>query len=231
MDSSLVKSQPQSVSAELVKRGPSSTFATGRAIATRVAGDALPRYVTAEQVAAALAGFEPLDPRGLFLLALWQTGARVSELLAAKVGDLNFADGTIRLRTLKRRGGAIVYRLVPIQQDLLGQLAQYINAGVAVDRRNRSERGSGARLWPRTRQWAHDVVQKAFSRSSVDRGLAHPHAFRHGHGVHALKAGVPITAVQETMGHASIQTTALYGRLSLVDRRRAYAGANFEVRR
>ncbi len=206
-----------------------------RALAARTMGEGLPQYVSAEQVRAALATFEPLDPGGLFLLALWQTGARVSELLGATVGDLNFADGTIRLRTLKRRKrdgvSPAVYRLVPLQTDLLGMLAQYLNAGLAVDRKARSASGSARRLWPRTRTWAWSVVQKAFRVSGVDLGLAHPHSFRHGHVVHALKAGVPMTAVQETVGHASIQTTAGYGRLSLVDRRRAYQGADFEVRR
>ena len=38
-----------------------------------------------------------------------------------------------------------------------------------------------------------------------------------------------MTAIQDTVGHASIETTAHYGRLSLVDRREAYRVADFKV--
>jgi len=234
MNTSLVKSSNFPRAGELVKTGVASTLA--RSIASRNAGDKLPLYVTREQVAAALATFPgPISPGRLFVLALWQTGARVSELLGARVGDLHFADSTLRLRTLKRRTKdgqpRVEFRLVPLQTDLAGVLAQYLHAGLPVDKHDRGASSGNPRLWPFCRGWAWYTIQRAFAAAGIDPALAHPHSMRHGHAVHALKAGVPLTAVQETLGHASIQSTTIYGRLTLQDRRRAYQGADFEVSR
>ena len=218
-------------SQSLVQRGERAALVSrpsvnARTIARRNSGEALPKHVTLQEVAAAIAAMPggPLAPARLFVHALWQSGARVSELLQARVGDLNFADGTLRLPTLKRGTGAA--RLVALEGDLTGLLAQYIAAGLPKDRKGF---GSQARLWPRGRAWAWNVVHRAFTKVGVENERAHPHALRHGHGVHAHKHGVALTAIQETMGHATIQTTAIYSRLNLQERREAYRRAGFEV--
>ena len=183
--------------------------------------EALPLYLTREQAAAAIGKMPARSLERLFLLCLWSTGARVSELLAVRVSDLRFQEQTIQLPTLKRRRE--VSRLVPLGPDVLGELAVYVSSHW------RFKSGDDPRIFVRSRGWAWLVVQRGCLEAGIDRRLAHPHAFRHGHVVHALKAGVPMTAIQDTVGHASIETTAHYGRLSLVDRREAYRVADFKV--
>jgi integrase len=39
---------------------------------------------------------------------------------------------------------------------------------------------------------------------------ARPHGLRHGFGVGALQAGVPITLLKRWMGHARLSTTEIY---------------------
>lgn len=44
--------------------------------------------------------------------------------------------------------------------------------------------------------------------------------FRHGAAVHQLRAGVPLSEVSQQLGHARIDTTAVYTRLTDAERRR-----------
>jgi len=44
--------------------------------------------------------------------------------------------------------------------------------------------------------------------------------FRHGAAVHQLRAGVPLSEVSQQLGHARIDTTTIYTRLTNVERRR-----------
>lgn len=47
--------------------------------------------------------------------------------------------------------------------------------------------------------------------AEISRGQhATPKGLRHGFGVHAVRAGVPLNLVQRWMGHASMTTTAIY---------------------
>lgn len=37
-----------------------------------------------------------------------------------------------------------------------------------------------------------------------------PKGLRHGYGVHAIASGVPLNMLRKWMGHASMETTAIY---------------------
>lgn len=37
-----------------------------------------------------------------------------------------------------------------------------------------------------------------------------PKGLRHGYGVHAINSGVPLNMLQKWMGHAQLETTAIY---------------------
>ncbi len=43
--------------------------------------------------------------------------------------------------------------------------------------------------------------------------------FRHGAAVHQLRAGVPLSEVQQQLGHARIDTTTIYTKLTNPERR------------
>jgi integrase len=44
--------------------------------------------------------------------------------------------------------------------------------------------------------------------------------FHHGAAVHPLRAGVPLSEVSQQLGHARIDTTTIYTRLTNAERRR-----------
>ncbi len=63
-----------------------------------------------------------------------------------------------------------------------------------------------------TRFGVYAIVQKYASRCGIDH--VYPHRFRHSFATHLLEEGAALGAVQTLMGHASIQTTQGYMKLS-----------------
>lgn len=53
------------------------------------------------------------------------------------------------------------------------------------------------------------IVKAAAKRAGLP-GDVSPHWMRHAHATHALERGAPITLVQDTLGHKSMETTAKY---------------------
>jgi integrase/recombinase XerD len=67
----------------------------------------------------------------------------------------------------------------------------------------------------------YDVVSKLGRRAGLKRKL-HPHLLRHKFASLAIESGVELTSVQADLGHASIDTTAMYDS-SKTDPRRSAA--------
>jgi site-specific recombinase XerD len=62
------------------------------------------------------------------------------------------------------------------------------------------------------------TFRKSFYRMAKEAGIpedtGHPHILRHSRSIELLRAGVPVTVVQDLLGHSSLNTTALYLRMS-----------------
>ena len=55
----------------------------------------------------------------------------------------------------------------------------------------------------------HLIIRKAAKRAGI-AGNVSPHWMRHSHATHSLDNGAPISLVQSTLGHKSMETTARY---------------------
>lgn len=53
-------------------------------------------------------------------------------------------------------------------------------------------------------------ICEVMSDAMVQGSYASPKGLRHGFGVRAIQASVPLTLVQRWLGHADIKTTAIY---------------------
>jgi integrase/recombinase XerD len=60
------------------------------------------------------------------------------------------------------------------------------------------------------------VVHKYARIANIDRAVS-THTFRHSCATHMLRAGAPIRHLQEMLGHASIETTQIYTRVTITD--------------
>lgn len=174
----------------------------------------LPKYFTRDEIARLTSCARPGRDR-LILRTLWETGVRVSELLALTPASIDFAAEAIQVTTLKRRAHV---RAVPIRPGLLGELARHIaGRGVAAD----------ARLFSITRQRVHQIVVGAASDAGLSRDCAHPHTLRHSFAIACVLARVPVLVLAEWLGHATLAATLVYTKILCADSRRYLDDVDF----
>ena len=138
--------------------------------------------------------------RALFVATLFWTGARVSEVLALRGPDIQVSQGSIALRTLKRR--RFQMREVPVPATLLTELERTFALSSALARKTR--------LWPWCRCTAWRMVSAIMDAAGLSGPSATPRGLRHSHAIHALHSGVPLNFVQRWLGHSRMETTAIY---------------------
>ncbi len=181
----------------------------------------LPKYFTAEEVNQILEANKKDQQTHLILHLLWKTGVRASELVELRWQDVNFYDKHVRVVTLKksrqkRKGRRPVReheRIIPIDDALLSELLLWRNiqeqkASKSTSLRRRERLLTYVTAVGYTR--IYKLVRKAVLLAGFDEDRAHPHTFRHSFAVHLLKQGVPITVVQQLLGHSSIENTMIY---------------------
>ena len=142
----------------------------------------------------------------LVFLTLRFTGARISEVINIKHEDIDFRNAEIRLITLKRHNPKKQgqYRIVPVPSSLTNEIANYIveyphmrDKVFKIDRSNFNK-----------------VFKERCLEAGIQKELAHPHILRHTRAIELLRAGVPVTIVQDLLGHSALTTTAIYLKIS-----------------
>jgi integrase len=142
---------------------------------------------------------------GSFCLTLAITGARISEVLAVTPSRIDSANGAIVFETLKQRKKA-VFRAVPVPRRLLNYLESVHGmAGAHFEPECKKTR---LWSWGRTNAWKQ--VKRIMKISGIADNLAKPKALRHGFAVEAGQKGVSLNIVQRWLGHARLETTAIY---------------------
>jgi len=166
----------------------------------------LPRVPSKEQVETLLAAVPRISRRGrrdrAIFEALYATGARVGELLGARVRD--YLDD---LGLLKLHGKGSKERLVPVGRAAREAIAAHLadRPGVAAD--------APLIASLRGRKLTRDRVLRMLVEYASAAGWKEapsPHSFRHAFATHLLEGRADVRAVQELLGHASVSTTQLY---------------------
>ena len=180
-----------------------------------------------ERVDAAAAGDDPaahaLALRDAALLELlYATGARVAELSALDVDDLEAGRGVVRLT-----GKGDRQRTVPYGAPAGRALQEWQRLG--RPRLARPDSGPALFLGARggrlgVRQ-ARTVVARALE-GLGDTAARGPHALRHTAATHLLDGGADLRSVQELLGHASLRTTQVYTHVSIDRLREGYRQAH-----
>lgn len=176
------------------------------------------KYLTLEHTKAILSQPDRTTIHGkrdaVLLSILYDTGARVQELIDMKYGDIALND-TLTI-TLTGKGGKS--RIVPLMKPTGELLKQYIhNTGKSVAS-NRNEL-----LFPNkhgkkyTRAGITYILQKyvELAKGRVSGDVPEnvtPHWLRHSKAMHLLQAGVNLVYIRDLLGHADITTTEIYAR-------------------
>jgi site-specific recombinase XerD len=186
-------------------------------------------YLEAAELAAVLGAIDRSTRAGrrdyAVLATLFNTGARVQELLDLRVADLQLTPPyQVRLVGKGRKE-----RTCPLWAQTAGLLRALCAEWHGEDRPTArvflNQRGQ-----PLTRFGVGFLLEKHRRHAvaacpSLAGKTLHPHSVRHGTAVHLLKAGVDLATIGQWLGHASLNTTTKYATLDLEMKRQALAQA------
>lgn len=152
------------------------------------------------------------------LAALYNTGARVSE-----IADLRALDFTAEPATLHLRGKGRKERVVPLWKTTARLLAAWLTDNPCSPDRPLFPNRSGRRM---TRSGVASRLRIAVAKASITcpslkRRRVSPHTLRHTTAMHLLQAGVDITIIALWLGHESPTTTHAYVEADLAMKQRA----------
>lgn len=159
-----------------------------------------------------LEGHRPVDLRNRALVELiYSEGLRSHELVGLDVADVDLERSTVHVYA----GKTMTERVVPLGQEAAHWLKRYLR-----DARPRLLQGSTeAALFVSIRGRRLDT-------SSVRRIYPNPHRLRHAFASHLLDGGADLRAIQDMLGHASLNTTRIYTSVSRRHLRHAYDQAH-----
>jgi len=193
----------------------------------------LVEYLEMAEMRALLAAPDPRTPAGrrdhALLLAMFNTGARVQEILDVRPCDIQLA----RPLQVRLRGKGRKQRVCPLWPQTGEALASLIRESRrdpdATDALFRNTRGQ-----PLTRFGARYLLRKYVARvrattPTLIAKRVHPHTLRHTTAVHLLQAGVDLVTISHWLGHASVETTNRYAAVDLEMKRAAIAKAHPDV--
>ena len=158
----------------------------------------------------------------VLLSVLYDTGARVQELIDLSVGDIRL-DSPAQVRLM---GKGRKVRAVPIMEVTVQLLRNYMHE-IGLDRpeqfgQSLFRNGRGERL---SRSGVRYILQKYVMKArgtcpSLSQDVS-PHTFRHTKGMHLLQSGVPLVIVRDFLGHVDVKTTQIYARANIEMKRTA----------
>jgi site-specific recombinase XerD len=164
------------------------------------------------------------------LAVLYDTGARVQELLDLRVRDIRLEPPPIL--TLTGKGNKT--RQVPLMSPTTKLLKQYLDEWRLVQ--------NGTQDYPVFFNCRHQKMTRAGVAFILDKYTtqAHqhsvgipehitPHVLRHSKAMHLLQAGVNLVYIRDFMGHVDIATTEIYARADTELKRKALEHAYPEI--
>jgi len=177
----------------------------------------LPSYLSEEEVESLfeVAGFDktPIGLRNkIMLYLLYVSGMRISELTKLQLSDIHFDTGLIFVHGKGGKG-----RMVPIPEQMLAMLKEYINTIHNAFVHKKGLRKTeylfpvyyGGQSKPISRQAFWIILRQLWQKTDIDRPIS-PHKLRHSFATHMLKNGADLRSLQLLLGHENLSTVQIY---------------------
>lgn len=159
----------------------------------------------------AAASFQARDR--LLCEALYYLGCRPSEAIQLGPNDIDVEESVVLIHSLKKRGKVVIRRVL-VPKRLAKELRQLSPL-------------TEERIFPISRMTAWRITKRAMGLAGISGTHAMPKGLRHGFGVRAALAKLPLHLIQRYMGHSYSTTTAIY--LDVVDdEERALVGRTWD---
>lgn len=155
----------------------------------------------------------------MLLTTLYNTGARVSEIIAVKVRDLCLGNSC----SVSLHGKGRKERSLPLWKSTARQLSQWLRE---IDGSPDSALFPNARGKPLSRSGVEHILDKAVQKArarcpSLKSRRVSPHIIRHSTAMHLLQSGVDLTVIALWLGHESPSTTHMYVEADLTMKQKA----------
>jgi site-specific recombinase XerD len=153
---------------------------------------------------------------------MFNTGARVQEILDLRVCDLRLAS-PCQVRLL---GKGKKIRLCPIWRRTAQLLQDLISTHPPSDNPADQRVFLNGRGAPLTRFGVRYLLRKyvdlaAKETPTLSDKRIHPHSLRHSTAIHLLKAGIDIATISQWLGHSGLNVTMRYARADIDMKRQA----------
>jgi integrase/recombinase XerD len=154
------------------------------------------------------------------LLTLYNTGARISEIIGLQRRQLSLDAGHASIQLL---GKGRKERVIPLWDETARVLRGWLRE---IDDMPDAVVFPSARNQPLSRDGADYILRRAVvtatvSCSSLANRSVSPHVLRHSTAMHLLQSGVDLAVIALWLGHESIQTTNVYITADLASKERA----------
>jgi site-specific recombinase XerD len=190
-------------------------------------------YMSMDAITAIVEKTDMSSPLGLrdrtMLILLYDTAARVSELVGIKLKDLRFG----KKPTIILHGKNKKVRTVPLSDRTVQYLKKFLleyHADVPLS--------SGKPMFysvihgeqyplsdRRVRYILRDYADKARTICLEVPECVHPHQFRHSRAMHLYQNGMDLTLISQWLGHSNLETTQIYAHADTEHKRIAIAKA------
>lgn len=177
-------------------------------------GMKLPDTLSISEIDTLISAIDLSHPQGernrAILEVLYSCGLRVSELINLKLSNIRFKEGYVKVV-----GKGNKERFTPIGNSAIKYLNIYLKE---IRNHQNIKKGSedivflnrrGDKL---TRVMIFTIIKELADKIGLKKKIS-PHTFRHSFATHLMEGGANLRAIQEMLGHESINSTEIYTHL------------------
>jgi len=163
----------------------------------------LPSVLSKEEVQRLINSAPTLKSK-LIISFLYSTGIRVSELINMRREDINFEENK---GVVKGKGNK--QRQIFLSTKLSKKLKKFLQ-------KNPESKFIFSKEKPLTTRNIQKIIKNAAKIAKINKKVT-PHTLRHSFATHHLQSGTDIRKIQVLLGHARIETTQIYTKVSSKD--------------
>ena len=190
-------------------------------------------YMSMAAITAIIEQPDTNTPKGLrdrfFIMLLYDTGARIQEILGLKLSDLQLG----RLPKVTLFGKGRKARVIP----LMDKTAQHLKKYLSLFHENAAADGDAPLFYSvihgnrqclsarRVRYMLQKYGEQARRICPEVPENVYPHLFRHSRAMHLYQEGMDLTLVSQWLGHSQQETTQIYAHADTEHKRKAIEAA------
>ena len=180
----------------------------------------LPEYLTNDEVNKFISSIDISTDIGrrddLLIRLLYDSGARVSELLNIKINDIDFEKRTIKLLGKGNKERLILF--TNETKKILIDYIYYIYNNFEIKNNYLFSNKKGVVLG---RVEVYNIIRKYCEIAGKTKHVT-PHTFRHSLATHMIQNDADILTVKTILGHSKVSTTQIYTHLNKKDLKAKY---------